>query len=152
MATLSVQLYSDVTSVNSVFVPDKIINNSDKFEIKCLSYSKISVILCVLYFLFLHFFNKSWKTCQIMWANFDFLVIFDTCDVVYNWPISLLPPIVLDNLFGSLYNYILKSRKTQIKSSKVLSEGFYNSWKIYLLTKLPFSGLILEVRVNARRD
>ena len=27
--TLSVQLYSDVTSVNSVFVSDKIINNSD---------------------------------------------------------------------------------------------------------------------------
>ena len=26
-------------------------------------------------------------------------VIFDTCDVVYNWSISLLPPIVLDNLF-----------------------------------------------------
>ena len=53
---LSVQLYSDVTSVNSVFVSDKIINNSDNFRIKCLSYSKISAILCVLYFLFLHFF------------------------------------------------------------------------------------------------
>ena len=25
-----------------------------------------------------------------------FLVIFDTCDVLYNWPISVLPPIVLD--------------------------------------------------------
>ena len=78
--------------------------------------------------------------------------IFDTCDVVYNWFISLLPPIVIDNLSGTLYNYILKSRKPQIKSSKVLSEGFYNSGKIYLLTKLPFSDLILNVRVNARRD
>ena len=29
-----------------------------------------------------------------------FLVIFDTCDVMYNWSISLLPPIVLDNLFN----------------------------------------------------
>ena len=29
-------------------------------------------------------------------------VIFDTCDVVYNWFISLLPPIVLDNLFGTV--------------------------------------------------
>ena len=29
-----------------------------------------------------------------------FLVIFDTCDVVYNWFISLLPPILLDNLYG----------------------------------------------------
>jgi len=34
-----------------------------------------------------------------MWENFVFLVIFDTYDVVYNWFISLLPPIVLDNLF-----------------------------------------------------
>ena len=31
--TLSVQLYSYVTSVNSVFVSDKIINNSDKFRL-----------------------------------------------------------------------------------------------------------------------
>ena len=31
--------------------------------------------------------------------KFFFLVIFDTCDVVYNWTISLLPPILLDNLF-----------------------------------------------------
>ena len=29
-----------------------------------------------------------------MGENFVFLVIFDTCDVVYNWSISLLPPIV----------------------------------------------------------
>ena len=28
------------------------------------------------------------------------LVIFDTCDVMYDWSISLLPPIVLDNLFA----------------------------------------------------
>ena len=35
--------------------------------------------------------------------NIVFLVIFDTCDVVYNWVISLLPPIVLDNLFGTHY-------------------------------------------------
>ena len=52
--TLSVQLFSDFTSVNSVFVSDKIIYNSDNFRIKCLFYSKISAILCVLYFLFLH--------------------------------------------------------------------------------------------------
>ena len=32
--------------------------------------------------------------------NFVFLVVFDTCDVVYNWFISLLPPIVLKNLFS----------------------------------------------------
>ena len=29
-----------------------------------------------------------------------FLVIFDTCDVMYNWSVSLLPPIVIDNLFA----------------------------------------------------
>ena len=33
--------------------------------------------------------------------NFVFLVIFDTCDVSYNLLISLLPPIVLDNLFDN---------------------------------------------------
>ena len=35
-----------------------------------------------------------------MWENIVFLVVFDTCDVVYNLFIYLLPPIVLDNLFG----------------------------------------------------
>ena len=50
-----------------------------------------------------------------MGENFVFLVIFDTYDVVYNWVISLLPPIVLDNLFGlyeSSYNmYLLFIKK-----------------------------------------
>ena len=32
ICTLSVQLYSDVTSVNFVFVSDKIINNSENFK------------------------------------------------------------------------------------------------------------------------
>ena len=40
-----------------------------------------------------------------MWENVVFLVIFDTCDVVSNWSISLLPPIVLDNLFGPYSPY-----------------------------------------------
>ena len=43
-------------SVNSVFVSEKIINNSDNFRIKCFSYSKISANSCVLYFLLLYFF------------------------------------------------------------------------------------------------
>ena len=34
-----------------------------------------------------------------MRENLVFLVTFDTCDVVNNWSISLLPTIVLDNLF-----------------------------------------------------
>ena len=56
ICTLSVQLYSHVTSVNPVFAFDKIINNIDNFRIKSLFYSKISAILCVIYFLFLNFF------------------------------------------------------------------------------------------------
>ena len=102
-----VQLNSDVTSVNLVFVSDKTINNSDNLRIKCLSYSKISAILSVLYFLFLHFFITS---CHVMSTNVRklcFLVIFDTCDVLYNWSISLLPPIVLDNLFATIINFQL---------------------------------------------
>ena len=45
-------LSSQLTSVNSVFASDKIINNRDHFRIKCLSHSKISAILCVLFFVF----------------------------------------------------------------------------------------------------
>ena len=41
-----------------------------------------------------------------MRENFVFLVMFDTCDVMYNWFISLLPPVVLDNLFGLNLFYI----------------------------------------------
>ena len=67
-------MYSDVTSVNSIFLSDNIINNSDNF------YLILENILTNV-------------------RSFNFPVIFDTCDVVYNWSISLLPPIVLDNLF-----------------------------------------------------
>ena len=35
-----------------------------------------------------------------MGENGVFLVIFDTCDIMHNWSISLLPHIVRDNLFG----------------------------------------------------
>ena len=54
------QLYFDVTSVNSVFVSDKIIKNSDNFRMKTLS--NIKVILRVQQFLFIIIFIKSWKT------------------------------------------------------------------------------------------
>ena len=40
--------------------------------------------------------------------KFRFLAIFDTCDViVYNWFISLLPPIVLSycNLFANVWSF-----------------------------------------------
>ena len=62
---LSVQLYSDVTSVNSVLVSNTINNNSDNFRIcnsKISKISKINAILFVLYFLFLHFYKDFCKT------------------------------------------------------------------------------------------
>ena len=43
-----------------------------------------------------------------MGKNVVFLVIFDTCDVTYNWFISLLPPIVLENPFDYQYHACLK--------------------------------------------
>ena len=97
---LSVQVYSDATSANSVFVSDKIINNSDNFRIKYLSYNKkvhfyVFFSFCPSTFLF----KLNWKTFQLISEHFVSLDIFDTCDVVYNSPISLLPPIVLDDLF-----------------------------------------------------
>ena len=56
-----------------------------------------------------------------MGENVVFLVIFDTCDVVYNWFISLLPSIVLDNL-----NY-------QISQLKVCSELLNMNIKEHLI-------------------
>ena len=40
--------------------------------------------------------------------NFVFFVNFYTCDIVYNLYMSLLPPIVLNNLFapGELYTWV----------------------------------------------
>ena len=56
---------SDVTSVNSVFVSDKIINNSDYFRIKCLSCSKVSSIWCVLFFCLYTFLFNLGKQSKI---------------------------------------------------------------------------------------
>ena len=45
------------TQVSTQFVcPTKLLLISDNFTIKCLFYSKISAILCVLYFVLIHFF------------------------------------------------------------------------------------------------
>ena len=65
-----------------------------------------------------------------MWENSISFVIFDTYDVIFNWSISLLPPIVLDNLFGKanvynkpfwdLYNFsdlLLKDIKNKVMKS-----------------------------------
>ena len=35
-----------------------------------------------------------------MEENLVFLVIVDSCDIMYDWSISQWPPIVIDNLFG----------------------------------------------------
>ena len=78
-----------LSSVNSVFV-----TNSDNFRIMCLSYCKINAILFSVFTLFYLILENMSTNVR----KFRF-VIFDTCDVVYNWSISLLPPIVLDNLF-----------------------------------------------------
>ena len=50
-----------------------------------------------------------------MWEN----VLFDTCDVVYNWSISLLP-LVLDNLFE--FDMILHPRCEKYRSDVVLNQ------------------------------
>ena len=125
ICTLSVQLYSYVTSVcNSVFVSDKIINNSDNFRIKCLFYNKISVILCVLYF-YAFLFNL-WKYVILREKiSFSFF-IFDTCDVVYNWSSSLLPPIVLDNLFAH--------SDSNVSSFQEKNQFVPENWKLKLKT------------------
>ena len=75
---------------------------SDNFRIKYSSYNEISAFLS--YFIF-YFYTSLFilgRPVNKKWENFVFLVLFDTCDVVYDWFVSLLPPIVLDNLFGSL--------------------------------------------------
>ena len=80
--TLSVQLYSYATSVNSVYVSNKIINNIDNFKIKCLSYSKISAVVCVLYFPCLHFlFNlgKHVNYCEKILFSLLYLTLVTSC-------------------------------------------------------------------------
>ena len=59
-------------------------------------------------FCFYTFFYFILENMSTNVRNFRFLVIFDTCDVVYIWSISLLPPIVLDNLFGSVYHEYIR--------------------------------------------
>ena len=63
---------------------------------KCLSYREISEILCFLFSVFT-IFDLILENMSTNGRNDGFLVIFDTYDVMYNWSISLLPPIVLDN-------------------------------------------------------
>ena len=76
----------------------------------CLSYSELSAILCSLFSVFTLFYlmleNMSTKNRD----DVVFLVIFDTCDVVYNWSISLmLPPklyLIIYLIFAKSTQYI----------------------------------------------
>ena len=90
------------------YVSDKIINNNDKI-IKCVSYSEISAILSSL----ISVYKAFYLILENMGENVVFLVIFDTCDVMYNWSISLLPPIVLDNLFEFDVSLSVSSARVQ---------------------------------------
>ena len=80
ICTLSVQLYSDVTSVNLVFVSDKIINNGDNFRIKCLSYSKITTIFLIFYFYtFLFNLGKHVNQCETISFSVLYLTLVTSC-------------------------------------------------------------------------
>ncbi len=76
------------------------------------------------------------EKCQLMWENLVFLVIFDTCNVVYNWFISLLPPIVLDNLCAFNYLYIWKTIYNiifEIQNIKVVINARMHFWQLKYL-------------------
>ena len=58
-----------------------------------------------------------------------FLVIIDTCDVMYHWSISLLPPIVLGNLFVLMQ--LLRFRfSTRWKIVKATFYKFFRFFKV----------------------
>ena len=75
---------STVTSVNLVFVSDKIVNNSVNLRIKWLSYSKISAILCVLLLSVLTLFYLIMEIMSTNVRKFRF-----SC---YIWPSCIIDP------------------------------------------------------------
>ena len=66
--------------------------------IMCLSYRHISETLCSLFSAFTLFYLIL-ENVSTNERNDVFFVIFHNYDVMYNRSISLLPPIILDNLF-----------------------------------------------------
>ena len=66
-----------------------------------------------------------------MGENVVFLVIFDTCDVMYNLSISLLAHIVLDNLFGpgGFDTWRISSEYSSALFSWSLSFVIFKGWK-----------------------
>ena len=94
--TLSVQLYSYVdTRVNSFMCPKFFFNKSDN-KVRFLRWNKCNFVFFIFWFFAFWFYRGK----QVHKGEKMFLVIFDTCDIIYDRFISLLPPIVLDNLFG----------------------------------------------------
>ena len=85
-----------------------------------------------------------------MRENAVFLVIFDTCDVMFNWLISLLPPLVYLNILdhqtmvqketvvswesNSLYRArVFKNHATvPLMSKNLLWLSYNNYWKLFL--------------------
>ena len=79
--TIAVQLYYGVTSVNSVCMSDKIINNCNHFRINCLFYSKkvqfyVFIIFCFYTFLFNH--GKHVK-CEKILFSLLYLTLVTSC-------------------------------------------------------------------------
>ena len=60
--------------------------------------------MCFLFSIFTLFYTILQNMSTIIVKNFVFLVIFDTCDVVYNWSISLFAMYLII--------YLLESRLT----------------------------------------
>ena len=54
-----------------------------------------------------------------------FSLVFDTCDVVYNCSISLVTPIVLNNLFGIKYNSVTLCAKIVARFTMVSLKALY---------------------------
>ena len=81
--------------------------------------------------------------------NFVFLVIFDTCDVVYNLSVSLLPPIVLDNLFDKNLlmavmpkpQFLTYFRVSNFKRKHICSEHFLSNGTKACFIKIQISKL-----------
>ena len=70
------------SQVLTQIVSDKIIDISDNFGIKSLSYSEKGAIFCVIYFLFLHFlFNleKHVKLCDKISFSLLYLTLVTSC-------------------------------------------------------------------------
>ena len=83
ICTLSVQLYSDIKSVNSSICPTKLLII---VIIRCWSYSEIIIVLCSLFSVLTFFFILSWKTCQWekMLSSLLYLTLVTSC-IIYQF-------------------------------------------------------------------